>query len=162
MNNYCKKCRLSEGCLRKCKEAEVYEQGYCDGVSDGYKGVVDALTPDEQQHKLIIKIEGLKKIKMENKYKLWVARDWGGMLYAYFNKPIRDTVWKEWDSDKCSLRIDDSFFQELKWEDEPLEFELRPLVTDLDTKAQEYANSVTDNKELREMIVNAFKAGYNS
>ena len=99
---------------------------------------------------------------MENKYKLWVARDWGGMLFAYFNKPIRDTVWKEWDSDKVSLRIDDSFFPELKWEDEPLEFELRPLVTDLDTKAQEYANSVTDNKELREMIVNAFKAGYNS
>ena len=99
---------------------------------------------------------------MENKYKLWVARDWGGMLFAYFNKPIRDTVWKEWDSDKVSLRIDDSFFPELKWEDEPLEFELRPLVTDLDTKAQEYANSVTDNKELREMIVNAFKAGYNA
>ena len=98
---------------------------------------------------------------MENKYKLWVARDWGGMLFAYFNKPIRDTVWKEWDSDKVSLSIDDSFFPELKWEDEPLEFELRPLVTDLDTKAQEYANSVTDNKELREMIVNAFKAGYN-
>lgn len=98
---------------------------------------------------------------MENKYKLWVARDWGGMLFAYFNKPIRDTVWKEWDSDKVSLSIDDSFFPELKWEDEPLEFELRPLVTDLDTKAQEYSNSVTDNKELREMIVNAFKAGYN-
>ena len=99
---------------------------------------------------------------MESKeYKLWIVRDWGGMLYAYFNKPIRDTVWKEWDSDKVSLSIDDSFFPELKWEDEPLEFELRPLVTDLDTKAQEYANSVTDNKELREMIVNAFKAGYN-
>lgn len=60
MNKYCKKCRLRDGCLRKCKEAEVYEQGYCDGVSDGYKGAVDALTPDEQQPKLIIKIEGLK------------------------------------------------------------------------------------------------------
>ena len=99
---------------------------------------------------------------MENKYKLWVARDWGGMLFAYFNKPIRDTVWKEWDSDKVSLNIDDLFFPELKWEDEPIEVELRPAITDLDTKAQEYANSVTDNKELREMIVNAFKAGYNS
>ena len=98
---------------------------------------------------------------MENKYKLWVARDWGGMLYAYFNKPIRDTVWKEWDSDKVSLSIDDSFFHELKWEDEPIEIIIRPAITDLDTKANEYANSVTDNKELREMIVNAFKAGYN-
>ena len=30
MNNYCKKCRLRDGCLKKCKEAEVYEQGYND------------------------------------------------------------------------------------------------------------------------------------
>ena len=99
---------------------------------------------------------------MENKYKLWVARDWSGILDAYFNKPIRDTVRKEWDSDIIALRIDDSFFPELTWEDEPLEFELRPLVTDLDAKAKEYANSVTDNKEIRELIINAFKAGYNT
>ena len=32
-NNYCKKCRLRDGCLQKCKEAEVYEQGY----NDAYK-----------------------------------------------------------------------------------------------------------------------------
>ena len=61
MNNYCKKCRLRDGCLQKCKEAEIYEQGYCDGVSDGYKGAVDVLTPYEQQPKLITKIDGLKK-----------------------------------------------------------------------------------------------------
>lgn len=30
MNNYCKKCRLRDGCLQKCNEAEVYEQGYND------------------------------------------------------------------------------------------------------------------------------------
>ena len=99
---------------------------------------------------------------MENKYKLWVARDWVGMLYAYFNKPIRDTVWKEWDSDKVSLSIDDSFFPELKWEDEPIEVELRPLVTDIDTKAKEYANNVNDNEQIKELIINAYKAGYNS
>ena len=34
MNKYCKKCRLRDGCLRKCKEAEVYEQGYNDAVED--------------------------------------------------------------------------------------------------------------------------------
>ena len=34
MNNYCKKCRLRDGCLRKCKEAEVYEQGYNDAYDD--------------------------------------------------------------------------------------------------------------------------------
>lgn len=98
---------------------------------------------------------------MENKYKFWVARDWGGMLFAYFNKPIRDTVWKEWDSDKVSLSIDDSFFPELKWKDEPIEVELRPAITDLDTKVQEYANNVTDNEEIKELIINAYKAGYN-
>ena len=99
---------------------------------------------------------------MENKYKLWVSRDWGGMLYAYFNKPIRDTVWKEWNSDKVSLSIDDSFFPELKWEDEPIEVELRPAITDLDTNAQEYANIVTDNEEIKALIINAYKAGYNA
>ena len=98
---------------------------------------------------------------MGNKYKFCVARDWGGMLYAYFNKPIRDTFWKEWYSDKVSLSIDDSFFHELKWEDEPIEVELRPAITDIDAKANEYADNVTDNEELREMIVNAFKEGYN-
>ena len=98
---------------------------------------------------------------MENKYKLWVARDWGGMLYAYFNKPIRDIVWKEWDSDKVSLSIDDSFFPELKWEDEPIEIIILPAITDLDAKAKEYANNVTDNEEIKELIINAYKAGYN-
>lgn len=38
MNNYCKTCRLRNGCLQKCKEAEVYEKGY----NDGYK-VLEAL-----------------------------------------------------------------------------------------------------------------------
>ena len=57
--------------------------------------------------------------------------------------------------------ISRAFFPDLTWEDEPIEVELRPLVTDLDTKAKEYAYNVTDNEELREMIVNAFKAGYN-
>ena len=64
---------------------------------------------------------------MEKKYKLWVARDWGGILYAYFNKPICDTVWKEWDSDVVPLSIDDSLFTDLTFEDEPLEVVLTPI-----------------------------------
>ena len=55
-----------------------------------------------------------------------------------------------------------SYFPELKWEDEPIEIELRPTITDLEEKAQEYANSVTDNEEIRELIIKAFKAGYNA
>ena len=34
MNNYCKKCRLLDGCIQKCKEAEIYEQGYNDAVKE--------------------------------------------------------------------------------------------------------------------------------
>lgn len=34
MNNYCKRCRLRDGCQRKCKEAEIYEQGYNDAYNE--------------------------------------------------------------------------------------------------------------------------------
>ena len=98
---------------------------------------------------------------MENKYKFWVARDINGYLFAYEDKPKRCDNQREWVGRFLSP-MENSFFPNLTWEDEPIEVELRPAITDIDTKSQEYANSVTDNKELREMIVNAFKAGYNS
>ena len=100
---------------------------------------------------------------MENKYKLWVARDKSGELFAYNSKPKLECYLGFWYSDlNCMGTISKNLFPELKWEDEPIEVELRPTITDLDVNANEYANSVTDNKELREMIVNAFKAGYNA
>lgn len=34
MNNYCKRCRLRDGCQRKCKEAEIYEKSYNDAVKE--------------------------------------------------------------------------------------------------------------------------------
>ena len=34
MSNYCKRCRLRDGCQRKCKEAEICEQGYNDAVKE--------------------------------------------------------------------------------------------------------------------------------
>lgn len=55
-----------------------------------------------------------------------------------------------------------SYFPGLKWEDEPIEVEISKVITDLEAKAQEYANNVTDNEEIRELIINAYKAGYNS
>ena len=97
---------------------------------------------------------------MENKYKLWVARDKNGFLFAYGDKPTRCDNQKEW-SGWFLNSMKNSYFPNLTWEDEPIEVELRPAITDLEAKAHEYANSVTDNEELREMIVNAFKAGYN-
>lgn len=97
---------------------------------------------------------------MENK--LWVARDKSGELFAYDSKPKRECYLGFWYSDlDCAGSISGNFFPELTWEDEPLEVELRPVITDLDTKAQEYADKVTDNEEIKELIINAFKAGHN-
>ena len=98
---------------------------------------------------------------MENKYKLWVARDKNGFLFVYEDKPERCDNQKEWIGRfLCSMR--NSYFPNLNWEDEPIEVERRQSITDIDAKAEEYANSVTDNKDIRELIINAFKAGYNS
>ena len=98
---------------------------------------------------------------MENKYKLWVARDKNGFLFAYEDKPKRCDNQKEWFGRFLSS-MENSYFPELKLEDEPIEVELRPAITDLEAKANEYANNATDNKEIRELITNAYKAGYNS
>lgn len=97
---------------------------------------------------------------MENKYKLWVARDKNGFLFAYEGKPTRCDNQKEWFG-RFSSSMQNSFFPELKWEDEPIEIGIRPTITDLDAKAKEYANNVTDNEEIKELIINAYKAGYN-
>ena len=97
---------------------------------------------------------------MENKYKLWVARDKNGFLFAYEGKPTRCDNQKEWIG-WFLFSMKNSFFHELKWEDEPIEIIIRPAITDLEAKANEYANSVTDKEEIRELIIKAFKAGYN-
>ena len=100
-------------------------------------------------------------MKMENKYKLWVARDKNGFLFVYEDKPTRCDNQREWlGRFLCSIKC--SYFPELKWEDEPIEIGIRPTITDLDAKAQEYAKNVTDNEEIKELIINAYKAGYNS
>ncbi len=92
--------------------------------------------------------------------KLWVARDKSGELCIYNTKPERDCVRDFWCSD-LYFTIFPYLFPYLKWEDEPIEVEIRPTITDIDAKAKEYANSVTDNKQIKELIINAFKAGHN-
>lgn len=99
---------------------------------------------------------------MENKYKFWVARDKDGNLFAYNDKPTRCDNQEEWFAEKFLSSMENSFFPELKWEDEPLEFELRQAITNLDAKANEYANSVTDNEEIKELVISAYMAGYNA
>ena len=98
---------------------------------------------------------------MENKYKFWMARDKDGNLFAYKDKPTRGDNRKEWFAEKFLSSMENSFFPDLTWEDEPIKVELRHVITDLDAKAKEYADSVTDNEEIRELIINAYKAGYN-
>lgn len=99
---------------------------------------------------------------MENKYKLWVARDCNGELYLYNEKPEYYNNLEVWFVGGMCSKLDNNFFQNLTWKDEPIEVKLRPAITDLYAKANEYANSVTDNEEIKELIINAYKAGYNS
>ena len=99
---------------------------------------------------------------MENKYKFWVARDKNGSLFAYNDKPVRCDNQREWFSAKFLFSMENYLFTNITWEEEPIEVELRQAIKDLDAKANEYANSVTDNEEIRELIINAFKAGHNA
>ena len=99
---------------------------------------------------------------MENKYKLWVARDGNGELYLYNEKPKYYNNLEAWFVGGICHKLGNNFFHNLIWKDEPIEVELRPAITDLDAKANEYANNVTDNEEIRELIINAYKAGYNA
>lgn len=95
------------------------------------------------------------------KYNLFIARDKSCELYAYNCKPER--YCSVWFSDlSCARSISRNCFPELKWEDEPLEFELRQAITNLDAKANEYANSVTDNEEIKELVISTYMAGYNA
>ena len=95
---------------------------------------------------------------MEYKYKLWVARDADGEIAFFKEKPERsEYFWcSKW---SCSIRRE--MFPDLTWKDEPIEVELRPTATYLDEMARKYANKVTDNEEIKELIINAYKAGYN-
>lgn len=95
------------------------------------------------------------------KYKLWIARNANGSLFVYEKKPRRCNDLKTWQSGRF-CKIPKHLFPDLTFEDEPLEVELRQVITDLDAKAQEYANKVTDNEEIKELIINAYKVGYNS
>ena len=100
---------------------------------------------------------------MEKKtYKIWVARDGNGELYLYNEKPEYYNNLEVWFVGGICSKLNNNFFQNLTWKDDPLEVELRPAITDIDAKANEYANSVTDNEEIKELIINAFKAGYNA
>lgn len=77
---------------------------------------------------------------MENK--LWIARNANGSLFMYEKKPRRCHDLKTWQSGRF-CQMPKHLFPDLTWEDEPIEVEIRPVITDLDAKASEYANNVT-------------------
>ena len=79
---------------------------------------------------------------MENN-KFWIARDKSGELYLYNEKPEFYNDCKVWFAGGIIAKLDNNLFPDLTFEDEPLEAELRPAITDLDAKASEYANNVT-------------------
>lgn len=88
---------------------------------------------------------------MENKY--WVARDLSGALFLTDNKPKRCTYeYGMWISKGENMMQVDGF-PNLTWKDEPLEVKLQPVITDLDIKAQEYDNKVTNNKDAKNIII---------
>lgn len=94
---------------------------------------------------------------MENKYKFLVAREKRGGLFLYKTKPILDCDFGIWFTNSdCMGTISKNLFPELKWEDEPIEVGIQPTITDLDTKAQEYADKVTDNKQIKKLIIKAY------
>ena len=60
---------------------------------------------------------------MENKLKVWIARDEDGKLYLYFSHPLKDkSVWWLPDSEAyCGtggIRLDYTRFPSVQWEDE--------------------------------------------
>ena len=57
---------------------------------------------------------------------MWVARDKGGSLYLYKDKPLRDlNVFVAAKRHTCSfMKINKEEFSDIKWEDEPIEVEL--------------------------------------
>lgn len=80
---------------------------------------------------------------------MWVARDKNGALYLYEHKPTgKYGSWFDLEADDADflIRLDDSRFPELKWEDEPIE-------VDIIQKSSDVA------KRLTEMLAQAKKYG---
>ena len=58
---------------------------------------------------------------------MWVARDKDDMLFLYKTKPKRDNIFEDWDMSLYGdcMKLNKKLFPKLKWEDEPIEVELK-------------------------------------
>ena len=55
---------------------------------------------------------------------IWIARDKDGDLFAFLSEPTRNEETGEWAAagERNASMLLDSWFPELTWDDEPLEF----------------------------------------
>ncbi len=67
---------------------------------------------------------------------MWVARDKEGFLYLYEDIPLRDTLFEDWEPSypEGCLRINPTLFPNLKWEDEPVEVELKLSINEINKR----------------------------
>ena len=88
---------------------------------------------------------------MENKVKVWIARDEDGSLWAYTTTPFRgDDMWF---CDKPITQLDSSLFPSVKWEDdEPTEAYITLA------EPQEQPKKVIDWEQRRYEIVKSIAA----
>lgn len=56
--------------------------------------------------------------------KLWIARNGDGLLYLHLEEPYLINWINDWDSDKDFMRLEDNDFQEVTFENSPMEVEL--------------------------------------
>lgn len=68
---------------------------------------------------------------------LWIARDKNGDLHAFSGKPFRHcwdddepTVFTNWDDVPFLVRLDESEFPEVTWENSPRQVELKLIEED--------------------------------
>jgi hypothetical protein len=60
---------------------------------------------------------------------MWVARDKSGLLALYTKRPVRSTsvgVWSFREGEFMLLDEDDPNFENLTWEDDPIEVWIKP------------------------------------
>lgn len=87
---------------------------YADGQVVGLAAALRIIDEVEKEH----------PIPAEDTIKGWVARDENGQVWLYAQRPFRNhTVWTT-DKGRYFIRIYDTLFPSLRWEDEPIEVEI--------------------------------------
>lgn len=58
---------------------------------------------------------------------MWIARNQDGYVYLFLSKPVRKTIFDEWESDGYSYELgdEDEFTHIIKWQDDTKEIDLK-------------------------------------